>query len=78
MEMTLNLSLQECLIRGGFALAIPAAMVLINPHLIFFAVPVIVYLYITAIIHYCPVKHLWRRYKQTPDDNDNPTWDRDE
>ena len=78
MEMTLNLSLRECLIRGGTALVIPATMVLINPRLIFFAAPAIVYLYVTAIIHYCPIKHLWRRYKQVSDDNDNATWDRDE
>ena len=78
MELQLNLNLRECLIRGGIALVIPASMVLINPRLIFFAAPVIVYLYITAIIHYCPIKHWWRRYKHEPDDNDNPTWDIDE
>lgn len=78
MEMMLNLSLRECLLRGLGALLIPFALALVNPRLIFFFLPVVLYLYVTAIIHKCPIKHWWRREEKKADDNDNLFWDKDE
>ena len=78
MEMTTNLSLGECLSRGIIALVIPSALLLIDSHLILYALPVIIYLYITAIIHICPIKHWTRRLKHQPDDNDNSYWDKEQ
>jgi hypothetical protein len=52
-------------------------MLLIDHRIIVYFLPVIVYLYVTAMIHICPLKHAWRRWiLHTPDDNDNKFWDR--
>ncbi len=77
MEQQLNLSLQEALLRGLAAILLPMFLLLIDYRIIIFFLPVIVYLYITAIAHICPVKHAWRRWiSHKPDDNDNKFWDR--
>jgi len=52
-------------------------MLLIDHRILVYFLPVIVYLYITAMIHICPLKHLWRvKVRHVPDENDNPFWDR--
>ncbi len=76
--MTTNLNLAECLFRGIIALVIPVGLLLIDSRLILFVLPVIVYLYITAIVHVCPVKHWVRGVRKVADDNDNSYWDKDE
>jgi hypothetical protein len=49
----------------------------IDPHIILYFSPVITYLYITAIVHICPIKHVWRRrISHKPDNKDNYFWDR--
>jgi len=78
MEQVLNLNLRESLLRGLAAILIPMFMLLIDHRIIVYFLPVIVYLYITAIVHICPIKHYWRVYiRHTPDANDNQFWDRD-
>lgn len=78
MEMILNLSLKECLLRGLIAVLLIFALALIQSQVILFALPVIIYLYVTAIVHRCPVKHWLRSFKKIPDDNDNAFWDEEE
>jgi hypothetical protein len=59
------------------ALLIPMFVLLIDHRIIAFFLPLIVYLYITAIVHICPIKHAWRRkVLHVPDENDNDFWDR--
>ncbi len=77
MEQVLNLSLRESLLRGLAAVLLPMFLLLIDHHIIVYFLPVIVYLYVTAVVHICPIKHAWRRLiRQTPDENDNAFWDR--
>ena len=77
MEQTLNLSLRESLLRGAAAVVLPMLLLLIDHHIILYVSPVIVYLYITAIAHICPIKHAWRRWvSRKADANDNYFWDR--
>ncbi|HVU98478.1 MAG TPA: hypothetical protein VHE34_24810 [Puia sp.] len=77
MEQVLNLSLRESLLRGLAAILIPMLILLIDHRLIVYFLPVIVYLYITAMVHICPIKHTWRlKFLHIPDDNDNNFWDR--
>jgi hypothetical protein len=78
-ETKLNLSLGECLLRGLAAVLLPMAILLLvetvhHPYF-FAAAPIAIYMYVTAIVHFCPVKHLWRRLNHRPDDNDNAYWD---
>jgi|GEM_PF-1844038 len=77
MEQVLNLNLRESLLRGLVAVLLPMLMLLIDHRILVYFLPVIVYLYITAMIHICPLKHLWRlKVLHVPDENDNPFWDR--
>lgn len=76
-ELVLNLSLQESLLRGLTAILIPMFLLLIDVHLIPFALPVILYLYITCIVHICPLKRVWHEWIEGRKDNDTNTfWDR--
>lgn len=78
MEQVLNLSLRESLLRGLAAILLPMFLLLIDHHLVVYSLPVIIYLYITAIVHICPIKHAWHRWvRHTPDENDNGFWDQD-
>lgn len=77
MEQILNLSLRESLLRGLAAILLPMLLLLIDHRIIIYCLPVTVYLYITAIVHICPIKHAWRRWvRHIPDENDNDFWDR--
>lgn len=61
-DIILNVSLQEALVRAIIALIGPIILFLINKHLMLIIVPVIAYIYVTAMMRYCVVKYLWRRY----------------
>ena len=78
MELILNLSLRECLLRGLIGLLLIFAIAALRTRLLIFGLPIVIYLYVTAIIHFCPIKHWWRRFRKFPDDNDNLYWDKDE
>jgi len=76
MEQVFNLSLRESLLRGLAAILLPMFLLLIDYHIIVYFLPVVVYLYVTAIVHICPIKHAWRRrIRHIADDNDNAFWD---
>jgi hypothetical protein len=77
-ELVLNLGLEECLVRGLTAILLPMILLLIDYRLLFFVGPFMVYCMITALIHYCPIKHAWHRWIQRrSDENMNHFWDRE-
>lgn len=61
-DFVLNVDLTDSLIRLGIALALPILALLINKRLVIYTVPVIVYLFSTALIRFCVVKYVWHRY----------------
>ena len=77
-EMVLNLGLEECLGRGFIAIFLPMALIFINPALVIFAAPVMMYLLITALSHFCILKHAWHSWVSgRPDSNKNNFWDKE-
>jgi hypothetical protein len=77
-EMTLNLGLEECLLRGLIAVFLPMGLALVNHHLVFFAAPVMVYLLITALSHFCILKYAWHSWVSgRRDSNANYFWDKE-
>jgi hypothetical protein len=61
-DFVLNVGLKEALIRFGFTFFIPIFMLVVDKHLIIYTIPVIAYLFITALTHFCVIKYLWHRY----------------
>ncbi len=61
-DIVLNVSFKDSLIRFGIMLLLPVLMLIIDRHLVIYTAPVIAYLFITAITHFCWVKYIWRRY----------------
>lgn len=61
-DIALNLSLNEVLVRAAIALISPIFFYIFYRSLVLYIVPVITYLYLTAMMRYCVIKYLWRRY----------------
>ena len=61
-DLVPNINFKEALVRFGFTLLIPMAMLGIDKHLIIYTAPVIAYLFVTAIAHFCVIKYVWHRY----------------
>ena len=75
-ELSLNLSLKESLLRGMTAILLPMALLLIDHRILLFISPLIVYLFITALTHICPIKSIWyRRVRKQSSPNANFFWD---
>ena len=60
-DIPLNVTLKEAMVRFGFVLLLPIAVLFIDKHLIIYTVPVVIYLFITGITRYCIIKHVWRQ-----------------
>lgn len=61
-DLPLNVDFKEAIIRFGLMLFLPMLMLFVDEHLIIYTIPVVVYLFVTGITHYCPVKRLWRKF----------------
>ena len=60
-DVILNVSFKEALIRFGIALGLPILMLVIDAHLIVYTTPIMAYLFISGITHFCVFKYLWHR-----------------
>ena len=61
-DITLNVSFKEAMIRFGITLFLPMLMLIIDKHLIIYTAPIIAYLFITGITHFCIIKYVWHRF----------------
>ena len=61
-DITLNVDLQDLLIRFGLTVFIPVVALLINVHLVIYTAPIIAYLFTTTLTRFCLVKYLWHHY----------------
>jgi type IV secretory pathway TrbL component len=60
-EVRLNVSFKEAMIRFGLTLALPILMLLVDARLIIYTAPVMAYLFLSGMTHFCAVKYLWHR-----------------
>ena len=68
-DSTENLSVKEAIIRAAFVIMMPVLSAVdwnYHTHTLFFIVPVIFYLEVTAFTMYCPVKALFSNYSHPP------------
>jgi len=77
-DLALNLSFRESGIRAIVGIVLLFIMVPIDPLLIFYALPVTVYLYITALSHFCPIKYFWNRIYQHKKGHQTFDWPADQ
>lgn len=56
-DVILNMGFRESLVRGGIILFLPWPLLAINPVLLLYPAAVISYLLITALLHFCFIKH---------------------
>jgi len=61
-DIVLNVNLKDALIRFGLTILIPIVVLLIDVHLVIYTAPVIAYLFVSALIRFCVIKHLWHYY----------------
>jgi hypothetical protein len=69
-EVTLNVGVREGVMRIGIAIGLPILMLVIDARLMVYTTPVLIYLFITGIDHFCIFKYWWYRYvkhQPTPD-----------
>lgn len=61
-DIVLNMGFRESLLRGGIVLFLPWPLLAINPTLLIYAAPVMSYLLITALLHFCFIKYAWQHW----------------
>ena len=61
-DLVPNVNYKDALIRFGITILLPIVLLMIDKHLIIYAAPVMAYLFISAIAHFCIVKYVWHRY----------------
>jgi hypothetical protein len=61
-DLVPNVNFQDAMIRFGFTLVIPMVMLGIDKYLIIYTAPIMAYLFVTAIAHFCVIKYVWHRY----------------
>jgi hypothetical protein len=61
-DLVSNVNFKDAMIRFGVTLLLPILMLVIDEHLVIYTAPVMAYLFLSAIIHFCVIKYLWRRY----------------
>jgi hypothetical protein len=61
-DVRLNVNFKDSMIRFGITMFLPMIMLLIDYHMIIYTAPVMAYLFISAITHFCVIKYIWHRY----------------
>jgi hypothetical protein len=60
-DIRLNVSFKDAMIRFGITLVLPMIMLLIDKRLIIYTAPIMAYLFISGITHFCILKYVWHR-----------------
>jgi len=61
MDIELNLSFKNVLIRFGILFLLPIVAMLIDKGLVVYTVPICMYLLTTAMLQFCVIKYFWHR-----------------
>lgn len=66
-DIILNVGFKQSMKRCIIALFAPIPL-LVNHTLLFAAIPIMFYLFVTGLLHFCPIKYVWQHWvKHTPD-----------
>jgi hypothetical protein len=61
-DVVLNVSFKDLLIRFGILILLPILVMLIDKNLIIYTVPICIYLLTTVLFQFCAIKYLWLRF----------------
>ena len=61
-DIVLNVSFTDAMIRFVVTIFLPIVVLLIDKHLVIYTAPVMAYLFISGITHFCVIKYLWHRF----------------
>jgi len=61
-DIRLNVSFKDAMVRFGITLVLPMIMLLIDKRLIIYTAPVMAYLFVSGITHFCIIKYAWHRF----------------
>ncbi|HEY4876797.1 MAG TPA: hypothetical protein VIH86_14560 [Puia sp.] len=61
-DLVVNVNFKDALIRFGITLLLPILALVIDSRMMIYTAPVMAYLFVSAIIHFCVFKYLWHRY----------------
>jgi hypothetical protein len=66
-ELQYNVGFGESLVRGGLAVLTPPFYFLIDHWLMFILAPVNMYLFVSAMCHFCFFRYFWDRIRHVPE-----------
>ncbi len=58
-DIVLNVGFRESMERALMAIFVPWPLICINRDLIFAAIPIVFYLFISGLVHFCPIRWVW-------------------
>lgn len=61
-DIVLNVGFEESLKRGLITIFIPWPLLFINPYLLLYAAPLMFYLFISALTHFCLIRSAWQHW----------------
>lgn len=61
-DIVLNVSFTNAMIRFVIMIFLPIIVLLIDKHLVIYTAPVMAYLFISGITHFCVIKYIWLRF----------------
>jgi len=59
-DIVLNVGFEESIKRGLITIFIPWPLLAINHNLLIYAAPVMFYLFVSALIHFCFIRYTWQ------------------
>lgn len=68
-DLVLNVGFAESMKRGFIAIFLPWPFVFVNPYLMIAIAPLMFYLFVSGLTHFCFVKYAWQhwvKHIQTP------------
>lgn len=63
-DIILNMGFRESLIRGAIVLFLPWPLIAIDPNILLYAAPLMIYLFISSLVHFCIFKYAWQHFVQ--------------
>lgn len=63
-DIILNMGFRESLIRGAIVLFLPWPLIAIDPTILLYVAPMMIYLFISSLVHFCSFKYAWQHFVQ--------------
>ncbi|GAC1422681.1 MAG: hypothetical protein NVS1B13_10160 [Flavisolibacter sp.] len=61
-DIVLNVGFEESIKRGLITIFIPWSLLAVNHNLLIYAAPVMFYLFVSALTHFCFIRYAWQHW----------------